>query len=452
MSGFNKFMQGVSTVGSAVGSLLNPLGGFASALGGLGSLFGFGKSDSNYKHNLALMREQNAFNSAEARKAFLRSEESRIAQNQWQQKMFDTYSTPAAQAAMLRRAGFNPALALEGSASSVGASSGSSVQSPAASASGTPFVPMSQPGNWVDMASSMSMLATARQAGANADLVSKTADKIIASWDLKNEAQVLANSLNKEVLAKLPEKMQAEISNLVAQATDLNASAEQRRASIRKLRAEGLLTEIQARYEEERIINTIGEIKANIRLTNAKTDTEGTKQNLNIAQTNTEGVRQDMMRSIIDVNNLEGKRIAQELNINKPLETYNVFYNKFLSGEVRVDKDGHVLVGSNGEIVPFTALHSLANQWQSEFQLAKDMPELNRTTIEQQIERLKKANDWYEVQQILAIINTAIEGYTAYKTGVSVSLPQPRLVGTRTTRWDGAGNPLGSTNTSHTYQ
>lgn len=452
MADFNKIMKGVATAGSVASSVLNPIGGFASALGGLSSLFGSGKSDSNYKQNLALMREQNAFNSEEARKAFLRSEESRIAQNQWQQKMFDTYSTPAAQAAMLRRAGFNPALALEGSASSVGASSGSSVQSPVASASGTPFAPISQPGNWVDMASSMSMLANAREAGANADLVTNTADKIIASWDLKNEAQDLANKLNKEVLAKLPEKMQAEINNLVAQATDLEASAEQRRASLRKIAAEGLLTETQARFEAERLTNVIGDIRANIRLTNAKTATEGTKQNLNIAQTRSEGVRQDMMRSIIDVNTQEGKRIAQELNINKPLETYNVFYNKFLSGEVRVDKDGRVLVGSDGEAIPFTALHNLANQWQSEFQLAKDMPELNRTTIEQQIERLKKANDWYEVQQILAIINTAIQGYTAYKTGVAISLPQPRLVGTRTTNWDSAGNPLGSSNTSRYYE
>ena len=80
--GWQDVLGTVGKVAGAASSFLGPVGGIASAVGGIASMFK-GSSNQNFAQNLALMREQNEFNSNEATRAFNRADNLRQWQNQF---------------------------------------------------------------------------------------------------------------------------------------------------------------------------------------------------------------------------------------------------------------------------------------------------------------------------------------------------------------------------------
>lgn len=108
-------LKNVAT-GAAAGSSGGIWGAAIGAGAGLlGSLFSSGSQKSANKTNLQIMREQNQFNAEQAR-----------LQRQWQEDMYNRYSSIPAQAAQYRASGLNPLLS---NISSQSVGSGSSAQS-----------------------------------------------------------------------------------------------------------------------------------------------------------------------------------------------------------------------------------------------------------------------------------------------------------------------------------
>lgn len=112
-----KFTQDVATAG-------------ASSL--LGSLFGIANSALQNRYNKKLMREQNQFNADEAAK-----------QRDWQEYMYNQYSSPSAMVEQYKAAGLNPALSGNTTGQTFSGSSAQASQSiPSADPGLTSLVPL----------------------------------------------------------------------------------------------------------------------------------------------------------------------------------------------------------------------------------------------------------------------------------------------------------------------
>lgn len=161
----------------------------SAAAGGAGSLIssigGLITRNSDRKFQQRLMREQNNFNAQEAEKSYQRQVEMFNMQNQ--------YNSPANQRQLYQAAGFNPNLAMSGSAGTAAATGASSA--PQASSGTAPDVrsqnPMAALGDFAGIVSSLSQ-AKLNESKAN-NLNSQTQGQ-----DLNNRYQTFINELQQK--------------------------------------------------------------------------------------------------------------------------------------------------------------------------------------------------------------------------------------------------------------
>lgn len=165
----------------------------SSAVGGAGSLIsavgGLITRNSDRKFQQRLMREQNNFNAQEAEKSYQRQVEMFNMQNQ--------YNSPANQRQLYQAAGFNPNLAMSGSAGTAAATGASSA--PQASSGTAPDVrsqnPMAALGDFAGIVSSLS------QSKLNESLANK-ADSEAENNSVNTKYQTMVN----EIYSKYGEK------------------------------------------------------------------------------------------------------------------------------------------------------------------------------------------------------------------------------------------------------
>lgn len=289
---------------------------FWQALGGLAGLAG---SIYQGEQNKKMMREQMKFQTSEreASQGYQTSERlgmqgfqdaQRNAQNQFAIDMYEKYQSPQALAAQYREAGLNPALAVQGGAGDVSASSGSTGGAPSSGAPvgahiNPPYQSMNSIADSINATiSGLTSIAKAKKDLADAKKTGVETDKVGAVMDA--QANNL-NSLAQEALSKAalnevvrnlkerfgPARENAEIKRFLAEASKLTWDAEEAKSRINSLKLDNdykqkLLayfdTDKQHEYQEseERVrLN-----RSIIRVNKSQYELNQSLKNLNISQ------------------------------------------------------------------------------------------------------------------------------------------------------------------------
>lgn len=301
--------------------------------------------------------------------------QSQLNQQNWHDQ-FSTiaqYNEPSAVAKRYLDAGISPSAAFGGSA--VGQSGASPSVAPV-----TPVLPNNGL-NVSSLAQMTALLSAARKDSAQASEITSLLHGKVVSQDLQNEFQELQNIVAHDTL---PKRAQLELKKLLSDCLDLQASAglkgaqellsdEQRLKTI----AERLLA-ITDNEQAKVVLGRITDlIDAKIKSAYAAAARDTSQASLNTALRATE----DALRS--------GRVTAQEIG-NKLLDVQHMM--AFRSNEIQ-------------ETVKYDEISRLCAE-------AKRAGLINQLT-EQEIVRAAKANDWYEVQQLLGIVGTTISGFNA---------------------------------------
>lgn len=430
--GWQDVLGTVGKVAGAASSFLGPVGGIASAVGGIASMFK-GSSNQNFAQNLALMREQNEFNSNEATRAFNRADNLRQWQNQFAEDMYKKYQSPQAMASQLRRAGLNPNVAMGDASGSPSVSSGSSGSVAPATASQTPFSPMSSPGNWVDMASSLSALAQAKKAGVETENMQKLIDEQFRGLAIDNNMKQFL--YNQEVKWN-DKKTQAEVNKFVAEAQQGFANAKALREAARLTGVEIGLKGKQLEHWVESWSNQQGLIKSEQALNEASARTKDSETALNNELAENQPVVRENIQADTRQIDAETQRLVQDLGINKPIESLAKLQDMAINHGV----------GSDGKMAWQHAFDSFVKDIESNDLISGFQFDMFR----QQLEIATKQNNWFYVGQVLDALKDAILSYAfvkgVSKGTVSSNRPRPRM---RSTVNASTGHAYGSS--GHAY-
>lgn len=424
----------------AVRCIWQMLGGIASGL--------IGAYSQNKTNNKAL-RHQTSERIASQRW----QDQQRIAQNRFAIDTYLKYQSPEALVRQYESAGLNPRLAAD-SSGQLSPASGSSGSAPMGGSVPlqSPFSPSTFGAGFTDIARALRDLSEAKNLGIDTEFLERTLQDRVKKEAFGAEAIALSNTLKGLDIQWYDKEHQATYQKLLTDIAQGNITVDKVRAELRGLGIKNDILQNELDTWFENYTNRQNQIKSvtalnesGVRLNDEMAKTEPYKRGLIQTQTSTEQARARLFDA-------EQSRVLQDLQLYKPMETLARFQDDVVSGRTWVTPNGRV-VGDKGETeyLPDSVLANYAKQLTDEFALAKDMPEFTRKRIEEEIDRLTKTNDWYEVMNITQIIWSLASSYASVKTGINIGMLPPSST-TSSVRFDAGGHRLGSSINRTSYE
>lgn len=351
----------------------------------------------NNQLQIDMMRENNAWSAYQAMKMF---------------DMENSYNSPSAQAQRLLAAGFNPGVALGNGA--IASSNGNAAVPSAAGSSFSPSMPtfstpsmqvppsvgLSSIDAFVSLSSALKNIADARKTGKETDRYDEFLDQQLANMATEQEKSQVETSRNKLLLTLdaiyMPQQKKAEIKRLWNQAFLFEYQGETEKANKALAEANEKLAKNKAKEVEEYLpyIQQIQE--ETIKNIQEQTETEKHKQkNLDAGAV--------ASRAAAGASNAQ----ARLFNENARLTGYQADQFK----EMRPFLDS-IIQSESEEKWSDMYLKKKTLLSRIEFILKSNiLQEDGRQLLLQQIEQLKKSNDWYDVKMAADITLDILSGY-----------------------------------------
>lgn len=341
--------------------------------------------DSSQQFTTSEREASQEYQTAERKEQQLYQTQEREAQNAYNTQFYENYQSPQAMAEQYAAAGLNPRLAADGGAAGT-ASSGSSGSAPSSGApSGAVVSPPYQQASVMgqtfrDIAAAVSSMANARKLGTERDQAEQIFGKLLSQYDLSNEAQAIANSINKTKFAFLGQKEQLAVFEQLQKLQLGKYSIEQAQEILGKLKNEKLISDVDYRYHEQ-------QIKASLDLQKSQKGELDTRSSLHEAAASLAKAQRLLTYRQAETEKMRPELIKQQKNLliwqNKMASWENLKLSSLTEDEIRNKKE---------ELDQFYSTY-----------------ETQKKILEEKLRKAEKENNWYEVQQIRDLITASAQ-------------------------------------------